>query len=90
MIEKDELIAYLAIYPADQLEAVKSALKKMGIAAYDFDTEDEVLDIGIPLRVLQDLKTPDAMLQFLAAVGNMDSVDEFFAPEIELDSTQSK
>jgi hypothetical protein len=49
-----------------------------------------VLDIGIPLQVLRDLKTPDAMLQFLATIGNMDGIDEFFAPETELEATPSK
>jgi hypothetical protein len=90
LIENDELVAYLAVYPPEQLDALKSALKKAGVSAYDFDDKDEVLDIGIPLQALHDLKTPDAMLQFLAAVGNMDGVDEFIAPETELQAAQSK
>jgi hypothetical protein len=88
LIEDDEIVSYLAIYPAEEVEATKAELKKVGISAYDFDDDDEVLEIGIPLKVLSDLKTPDAMLKFLATVGNMDNVDEFFAPETELETAK--
>jgi hypothetical protein len=82
--DKDEVIGYLAIDPEEKLDAVKSELTKLGVSSYEFDDEEWILEIGIPVKMIRDLKTPDVVLKFMSAIGYIDGVYEFFAPEPEL------
>jgi hypothetical protein len=88
--DKNELIGYVVIDPLEKLDSVKAALKKMGVSTYDFDEDEWILDIGIPVQTLRNMKTPDIVLKFLTTIGYLDGVDEFFAPEPEIASGSSK
>lgn len=88
--DKEELVAWVVIYPEEKLAEVKTALQKLGISLYAYDDDEGSLDVGIPFRILRDLKTPDAVLKFWSSIYQIEGVDEFGVDATGLIAVKSK
>jgi len=77
---KDEVIGYLAIDSRSNEAAVRKSLEDLGVSAYRYLENTEEIEIGIPLAILGQYKTPGPLLEYLTKIGKTPHVVGFRPP----------
>lgn len=69
--DHDEIVAYLAIDSKDNLDEVTKSLTDLGVSVYDYLDDTDEVQIGIPLAILKQFKTPKEALDYLVEIANV-------------------
>ncbi|MCC7450623.1 MAG: S8 family serine peptidase [Anaerolineae bacterium] len=77
---KDEVIGYLALDSRTNEAAVRKSLEELGVSAYRYLENTEEIEIGIPLAILGQYKTPGPLLEYLTKIGKTPHVVGFRPP----------
>ncbi len=77
---KDEVIGYLALDSRSNEAAVRKALEALGVSAYRYLPNTEEIEIGIPLAILGQYKTPGPLLEYLTKIARTPHVVGFRPP----------
>jgi hypothetical protein len=87
--DKDELDGYLVVDSPDNVDAVMTSIKSFGITAYDYNPDTGEIQIGIPLDLIRQFGTPNALIKFFVQVGTMPHVTGLRGP-IPISETTKK
>ncbi len=79
--DADELVAYLLLDDAKNLEAVTKDLEEnFGVTVYGYDLTTEEVEVGIPLELLAQYQTPGSLLGYLVALANAEHIESWRLP----------